>query len=254
MVGCADPVSGPVHYRRALTTAATFEAAWAECVQIADLGDQGDCQASVTERFERRSAGDCEAIEHAVWKDECRFLLAERLGVAGDLDLALDTCVTSRFRRHCAWHLLEDAVEATILLPDAEAESAVDRFAAHNVLPDAGFQFWRVRHRLQNANGVSLDERNCVGLRLEHDCTRALHMHVQTLLDELARRGPERVCAAEPGQRVKTRGVVSWVPGPLVVHSETEWVTRRCPQGTAVPQDAATDAVPAGHDDGERRP
>lgn len=233
-VGCAQPTDAE-RYRRALTTDATFARAWESCGGITAPPDRGDCQAAVTERFDRREAGDCEQIEHAVWKDECRFLLAERLGQAGELDGALAACLSSRFRRHCTWHLIEDAVEATLDHSDAAAEQALEPFFARRAMPDAAFQFWRVRHRLKNAEGVSLSEEDCEGLRFRDDCRRALHLHVQTLLDELARSGADRVCATPAGRRIMLGTEPALRPGPLVEDAEREWVARRCARAAPAP-------------------
>ncbi len=230
-LGCGTGPGDAAHYRTALATAPDFPRAWSACGEIRDPGHRGDCQASVTERFDRRSAADCDQIDHAVWADECRFLLAERLGAAGDLDGALTACVASRFRRHCTWHLLEDAVEASIDRPDAAAEAELERFYQRKALADAAFQFWRIRHRLKNARGEALDERDCGGLRFPSDCTRALHMHVQVMLDELARGGTARVCGLPDGRRIMLATGPALVDGPLVAHAEADWVGRRCGGG-----------------------
>lgn len=236
--GCGGP-SDAERYRQALATDATFPVAWQTCAGIVALPDRGDCQAAVTERFDRREPADCEQIEHAVWRDECRFLLAERLGQAGELDGALAACLSSRFRRHCTWHLIEDAVELTLDQPDATAEQALEPFFARKAMPDAAFQFWRVRHRLKNAAGTPLSETDCEGLRFRDDCRRALHLHVQTLLDELARGGAERVCAAPAGRRIMLGSTPALGPGPLVEDAEQEWVARRCAPAPSAPPAAA---------------
>jgi len=225
---CAEPPSEAEAYAHALAGAETYVEARESCGQIADAGVRGDCQATITERFARLDPADCDAVDGDVWRDECRFLMAERIGATGDLELALATCVTSRFRRHCAWHLLQDATEHTIDAPHAEAEAVLEGFMQVKALPDAPNQFWRIRWRELAGRGVRLDEAGCEGLRSRPGCRDALERQVFDMLQVVSRSDRAGVCATPEGQRVLHDGVPVWTLGPLTAAAEARWVGEHC--------------------------
>ena len=233
LTACDRGPSDAEAYRSALVTADTFEAARTACTHIRDAQVRGDCQVTITERFERVAADDCSHVTDPVWLDECRFLLAERVGKTGNLDLALHICTQSRFRRFCAWHLLQDGVDATIHLPAAEAEAVLEGFGQIHALKDAPFQFWRIRFRELGGQGTPIDEADCQGLTHQVGCEEALTRHVWEMLETVARADRPRVCALPRGQRVANQGVPSWTVGPLTTSAEAHWESERCPRGDA---------------------
>ena len=233
VLGCGTPPTDAERYRAALVSAPTFEAAQDACAAIVDPATRGDCQVTITERFERLDPSDCDHVTGPVWLDECRFLLAERLGGAGRLDQAIEMCAQSRFRRYCAWHLVQDAVDATLDLPAAEAEAVLLGFENIPALPDASLQFWRIRWREWAGHGRTADETTCRGLDSQRGCEEALARHVRQLLDAVAKTDLAGTCARPRGERVENRGAAGWVMGPLTTAVESEWEVQRCPRGEA---------------------
>ena len=232
-VACGQPRTDAEAYRTALVVAPTFAEAKAACDDVADPRTRGDCQVTITERFERLDPADCGHVTDPVWLDECRFLLAERVGKTGDLPLALAVCNESRFRRFCAWHLLQDAVDETLPLPASEAEAVLEGFGGIDALKDAPFQFWRIRWRELAGRGTPADERDCQGLVHQVGCEQALSRHIWELLETVSKRDRSAVCATARGQRVMHRGEPSWRTGPLTTSAEASWEVERCPPGGA---------------------
>mgnify|MGYP000312211730 CR=1 FL=1 len=228
VAGCASPPTEAEAYARALSSAPNYATARASCDHIADPSVRGDCQVTITERFARLDPADCDTVDGEVWQDECRFLMAERIGRTGDLDAALATCVTSRFRRHCAWHLLQDAAENTLHKPHAVAEQVLHGFMEVQALPDAPNQFWRIRWRELAGEGQTLDEAGCSGLLSEPGCRDALDRHVFDMLQVVARRDRAGICGKPAGQRVLHSGQPAWTLGPLTAAAEARWVTEHC--------------------------
>ncbi len=241
LAGCTVEPSDVEAYRTALVSADTFAQARTACAGIADPQTRGDCQVTVTERFERMNEADCDHVTDRVWLDECRFLLAERVGKTGDIQTALAICNQSRFRRHCSWHLVQDGVESTLDLPAAEAEQILEDYGRFDALKDAPFQFWRIRWREWSGSGRSADESDCQGLRHQGACEDALARHVRDMLDTVARRDAQKACASPRGERVRNRGIPSWLLGPITTHAEAQWESERCTR----PLDARSDTVVA---------
>jgi hypothetical protein len=231
MVGCSSPPTDAESYRAALVSAESFDAAKQACAQIQVPQTLGDCQVTITERFERLDPADCNHVTDPVWLDECRFLLAERVGQTGDIKGALAICNQSRFRRHCSWHLLQDGVDATLELSAPEAEAVLEDFGRFEALKDAPFQFWRIRWREWAGHGKVADEADCTGLRHEQGCRDALARHVREMLNTLSRRDATAICALPAGRRVLNRGEPVWKLGPLTAEAERQWEQERCFRG-----------------------
>ena len=228
LVACSGGRSDAEAYREALVSAKTFSAAQVACDGIRDAASRGDCQVTITERFGPVDETACAHVTDPVWLDECRFLLAERIGQTGDLPLAISVCKQSRFRRYCAWHLLQDAVDATLDQSAAEAEQVLEDFGGIPSLKDAPFQFWRIRFRELSGHGRSASEADCTGRTHQLGCEQALTRHVWELLEVVARRDRQRVCALPRGERVMNRGTPSWLPGPLTTAAEAQWESKHC--------------------------
>ncbi len=228
MVGCASGPSDADAYRNALVTAETFAAARTACSGIQEAAARGDCQVTITERFERLDPADCAHVTDPMWLDECRFLLAERVGKTGNIERAIAICNQSRFRRHCSWHLLQDGVEATLEVSPREAEAVLELFGQVDALKDAPFQFWRIRWREWGGAGRSADEMDCEGLRHQRGCEEALSRHVREMLHRVSRTDPRRMCALPRGERVRNRDTPGWILGPLTTRAEMEWEAEWC--------------------------
>ncbi len=239
--GCeaAPPDAGAAAYHRALTTDGGYADAAEACREIDDAHVRGDCLLAVMERWAHLDPASCDALVDAVWADECRFQLAERQAAAGDLTTALATCEGTRFRRSCAWHLLQDEAEAAAHGAPAVAEARLAAFSTSRSIPDAPHQFWKIWFRARSAAGVSLDEALCDELAAPAPCARAVDAYVRAMLDELGRRDPARLCAAPRGQRVLTQEGPAWRLGPLAGAAEDRWVRERCGAGAPPPPAAA---------------
>lgn len=225
---CHPPRSDAEHYVAALA-AEDFSVARAACRRIRDREARDDCYLAALEAHHRLSEEDCAEIQSPRWSAECLFQLAERQSAAGDLDLALLTCERSRFARFCAWHLLQDEVQAGLDEPVDVAEARVDRFRGARAIPDALHQFWLIRFREQGAAGETLDEADCEDSRDPVACRHAVEDHVRRVMDALGKASRHSTCLAEPGQRATTRGGPAWKPGPVANAAEARWVAERCP-------------------------
>lgn len=228
LVSCGrDPLGDAGWYTRALSEKG-YDAAASDCRNIDAAESREDCLIAAMEANQRLDPADCVDLAVPKWHEECLFMLAERQSHAGDLRLGLQTCETSRFRRSCTWHLLQDKVQSTLDSSGTEAERALDDFEAERSLPDAAYQFWVIRLREAGAVGRPVDETDCNTSRDPAACRRAVEAHVRRILDTLGRAGLASVCKAEPGARAMNRGKPAWVAGPLTSASEAAWVRERC--------------------------
>jgi hypothetical protein len=178
--------------------------------------------------WDRLEESDCALVEDPLWRDECVFLLAERRYAAGELASAIQTCHRTRFGRKCSWHLLQDLAQATLDRPPTEVESMLTPFLEADPMPDFKDQFWRIRFREQGAAGRTLDESACVGLVDEMSCESAVHYHVRSILDALAKTGLERTCERPMGQRATVADGAAWSLGAITEDAENQWVQQRC--------------------------
>lgn len=107
--GCEAPDRDRDGYLAALRSPDLAVAAKA-CDGLESASLRGDCRNDVAER--RAAAGDfagativCERVNHAVWRDECWFLITDRAALRGMP--ALEACKEAgRFRDHCVAHAL----------------------------------------------------------------------------------------------------------------------------------------------------
>lgn len=222
-------------YAYALAEAPSYEDAAAACRRIDARSTREDCLLAVLESHDRLAEADCGELQDPVWHDECLFQLAERRRAAGDLAEAIRTCHRTRFSRPCAWHLLQDEVQASIDLPAPEAEARLQPFAAADPLPDAAFQFWMIRFREQGTRGRTVDEADCASLQDPSQCRRALQSHIHRMLEALGNLDLQKTCAREPGTRANVRGAPAWVLGSLALETERQWEAEFCPAREAAP-------------------
>lgn len=230
-LACAPERGDAGWYAAALADATDHASAKQMCAEIGELRLRSDCQVAAMERWGGLAEAECLEVSDPVWADECRFQLAERLRVAGDLAGGIDACHRTRFRRQCSWHLLQDEAQDSVDETPAEAQRRLRPFAASNPLPDAGRHFWAIRMQEQNGAGRSADETDCDQVADSQSCTIAFERHVHRTLDALGRANLAKVCGAETGQRAFTREVPTWLPGPLATAAERRWVDARCTQG-----------------------
>ncbi len=184
---------------------------------------------TVLEKHDRLSPQACGDISGPVWRDECRFLLAENQWAAGDGQVGLQTCMQTRFRRQCSWHLVRASALASLDSPPAEAEARLTMFEGVKAIPDAARQFWLIRFREENATGRPIDERHCEALVEPASCRMAVVEHVQHSLSAPTSGGKEDRCGRPAGARVHRKGVPLWTPGPIAMSAEARWVKERCP-------------------------
>ena len=222
-------------YRRALVEAPDWQAAEEACGGIADPDLQGDCMVSTMERFNLLDAGSCAVVKAPVWRDECLFLLAERQWRAGELEVGLATCLGTRFRRMCNWHLLQDEVEATLDAPASEAEARLIAYQAVARMPDGPQQFWLIRLRERAAQGIPVDEADCEGLHDPAGCLDGVRVHVRAQLEALGKANLAALCRKEAGARVMNGKQPAWRRGPVAAEAEDRWVADRCPRSLEAP-------------------
>jgi len=229
LLSCGSPKSDAVRYAEALGEASDFESARSLCAGITDVGLRGDCKVGAMERHRVLDEAECDGVQSDLWRDECRFLLAERQRASGDLALAIDTCNSTRFARKCAWHLVQDEAQASVDEAPAVAEARITPFLVSRPVPDAALQFWIIRFREQAAAGKQLDERVCDEVIDRQTCVEGFFRHLATVLDALGRARLERVCAKDGDALATTGGEPAWAEGPLARAAESRWVRAHCP-------------------------
>lgn len=223
-------------YSHALTSAGTYEQARASCDRIQRVDSRGDCQVAIVERFERYELAECERIlgmepRTALWRDECVFLVAEGLRKRGELDLALEACVQTRFARQCAWHLVEDEANASLTEEPAVAERRIERFSKARPIPDAAMQFWRIRFRTAAGQGHPPDELVCAALQAPTPCLEAFERGIIELLEARRAREPQQVCppAGALGDTMGRETMdLAWARGPRADLLLESWRRDRC--------------------------
>jgi hypothetical protein len=249
-----EPVaSSAAAYHEALTTDGGYPASADACARLPDARVRGDCLLAAMERWQTLEPALCDGLEDPVWADECRFQLAERTRAAGDLAAGLAICETTRFRRSCAWHLVQDEAEAAADEDLPTAEHRIAALSTSAAMPDAPVQFWLVRFREGSARGQVLDEADCAGLRDPRSCEQAVWAWARAMLDELGKRDPTRLCETPAGRRIRnTEGVPAWAPGPISTAAEARWAAERCGAG-APPPPERRHGSPGGAPLGRRR-
>jgi hypothetical protein len=228
-LACEDSAPAGEAFPAALMETESYEVAVAHCDRIASDELRGDCRVALMESWNRLDPADCESMESPLWRDECLFLLGERQLAAGDLALGLATCEQTRFRRNCAWHLVQDEVQATLELPAPEAEERILAFADATPIPDAAMQFWIIRFRERAGAGYALDEADCETLQDPIPCRAAVERHIHGILDARVKRKLAETCDAKPGERATLNGEPAWTVGEVSLRAEASWVETRCP-------------------------
>jgi len=229
LLSCGELRSDAGSYASALTETESYESATEHCGRIEKDDLRGDCRVALMENWSRLDPADCETMESALWRDECLFQLGERQWESGEVATGLETCEQTRFRRNCAWHLVQYEVLATLDQSAVEAEEKILGFADSDPMPDAAFQFWLIRFREQAGKGLQLNELNCEGLKQPEPCRAAIQRHVISSMQTQARRHLERICTSAIGERVTLKGEPAWFPGPVALEAEEQWVAEHCP-------------------------
>ncbi|MCB9777464.1 MAG: hypothetical protein H6742_02745 [Alphaproteobacteria bacterium] len=230
--GCG-PRTDAERYAYALTDAPDFDRARESCLGIRASMSRGDCLVAAMERFDRLEAVDCDAMRAdepalALWRDECRFLLAERQRGAGALLEAVDTCQSTRFHRQCLWHLVQDEAEASLDESPLQAEARLGIFAGAHRIPDAAVQFWTIRTRTRAAKGVPPDERDCDSLADRESCIEGVRRYIRLTLDTRARHLDTSGCDEEHDVSGTLSGRRAWVDGPAARDTVRRWWELRC--------------------------
>ncbi|MFT5585458.1 MAG: hypothetical protein ACI9VR_003050 [Cognaticolwellia sp.] len=144
------------------------------CQDIADMHAQGDCLTAALELRPGTDLRDCQQIESRRWRNECVFVLAERLAET-DLDGAISLCAKSSYVRECLFHLIRDVAQGVTELSPGEAEVFIDPFIGVPRTPDSVSLFWKewVRHRVRTMDRP-VPEALCEGLQDSPGCEKGL--------------------------------------------------------------------------------
>jgi hypothetical protein len=228
LLGCRPEPSDAQLYHRALVQTQDYEAAAALCARIRNTSLAGDCQVALMERAARIAPMDCATIGSDLWRDECVFLLAERLWRQGEHAEGLSTCRQTRFARACTWHLIQDEAEAAAGEDALTAERRLMAFSDSGVAPDAALQFWKLWLRARLTAGSPISAALCEGLSDVRSCREAVGRTIHELLEASGRQDPTTLCAAPEGQRVSVSQGPAWVSDELTLAAERQWVARHC--------------------------
>ena len=227
-LGACNRGLGDAGWYTAALAEKSYGAAASDCRKIHAADSREDCLLAAMSQNNRLQDADCAELTVSKWHEECLFMLGERISASGNLALGLQTCERSRFARSCTWHLLQDKVQATMDQPPATAERVLDHFQRVPSLPDATYQFWVIRLREAAELGRPVDEADCIPSRDPAACRRAVEAHVRRILDTLGRGGLASACKAAPGARATTGGKPAWLPGPITLAVEANWVREKC--------------------------
>lgn len=165
-------------------------------------------------------------MPEGIWRDECRFLLAERQREAGQLAQGLETCAGNRFGRECTFHLIRAEAWAVRDLPATQAVARLDPLRGLPLARDAERLFWRAWHHRGQVLGRPVDPARCDGLAEPDACRGVVG---ELFRDAGAALGWEAVCervAAGRPPLTGRGGGPSFVASPEV----DGWVARSCPQ------------------------
>jgi hypothetical protein len=144
------------------------------CEGIAGLDAQGDCITAALELRPGTGLQDCQQIESERWRNECLFVLAERLSWT-DLDGAISLCAEGRYARECLFHLIQDVAQGAAELPPSQAEGFIEPFIGVPRTPDSVALFWKewVRHKVRSMD-QPVPATLCQGLQDSTGCEEGL--------------------------------------------------------------------------------
>lgn len=144
------------------------------CEQISGQDAQGDCLSAAIALREGTRLEDCQSISSERWRNECVFVLAERMG-AEDVDGAIALCAESRFVRECLFHLIQDKAQAVGELEPVQAQRAIEPFSGVKRVPDAATLFWKewVNHQVRTLDRA-VPSTLCQGLEDSQSCKAGL--------------------------------------------------------------------------------
>ncbi|MCB9741885.1 MAG: hypothetical protein H6741_23545 [Alphaproteobacteria bacterium] len=194
LLACGSQTAPPSEaqaYARALDPARPLAEAMALCEGLSGEDARGDCATAALEARGRLEPEDCAAVPAGRWREECWFLLAERMAAAGQLAEAVALCQQTRFSRECSFHLLRTQAQEAPSAADAEARLAV--FQGAWPVPDAEQLYWQEWFRARQAEGQPVDMAVCAALERGEACAGAVKR-----LWEAASRAltPQRLCEA----------------------------------------------------------
>lgn len=143
-------------------TAALAARSWpdalSECHGIADEPDRSDCLVAILES-NRRPLQDCDLVSSPLWREECQFMYAERVGSAGAFADAFATCDgLPNFAGECNHHILSQAIDRPTARPPREVGAA---FARRTKSPDHEERFWGAYFSERFVSGLWIDATTC---------------------------------------------------------------------------------------------
>lgn len=229
LAACRGPGDGE-RYVRALGGQMDYEAARDLCLGMQDLQGRWDCSLAVMEKHGRLDEDDCMGLPEGPWRDECRFLLAEREWRAGHHDQARTRCLSTRFARSCVYHLTRQAARAGETEPAQVAEARIQGFFGLDVAPDADQLFWLNWLDGRLALHLPVDAGACQGLASEEACREAAWLRVSRMLEGYHRARGQRFCQELEAGQVPwlIRDVPAWAPDPRLQVQVDQWRDRRC--------------------------
>lgn len=173
LLACS-PSTDPERLSQALDPSVSLSKALRGCEQIQGEDAQGDCLSAAVELREGTELEDCQSIASKRWRNECIFVLAERMGTT-DVPAAISLCEETVYVRECLFHLIRDKAKAATALPPTDAEAALEPFWNVRRVPDASTMFWKewVRHTVRDLD-QAVPSDLCAGLQDSQGCEAGL--------------------------------------------------------------------------------
>ena len=199
LLSCGSSNTDAQRLAQALDPSVSLSRAIRGCEKIRGQDAQGDCLSAAVALREGTTLKDCQGIESERWRNECVFVLAERLGV-DDIPGAVLICEESVYVRECLFHLIRDEAEEVAAkdLSPKEGEAFLQPFVGVRRVPDASTMFWKewVRYRVRTMD-LAVSKSVCEGLMDEKGCLEGLSKARRTMLRGVPQ--AERCARAEAG-------------------------------------------------------
>jgi hypothetical protein len=159
LAACSRGPSDAELHRRAVN-GLVYADARAACDAIRDAGDRLACDAAVVERFDQFD--QCDSLGDEVWKSECLFQKAERIGRSGDYAGAIAACRASGYRNFCDGHIaqlvaVKHGDDTTAAAAAALAALGIEGGGSGN--PED--EFWRAWFRYRIGKDLPLEPAEC---------------------------------------------------------------------------------------------
>jgi hypothetical protein len=200
LVLACGPSTDPERLSQALDPSVSLSRALRGCERIKGEDAQGDCLSAAVELREGTELEDCQSITSDRWRNECIFVLAERLG-RSDVAAGISLCEETLYVRECLFHLIRDKAKGATGLAPIEAEAALVPFWSVRRVPDASIMFWKewVRHTVRSLD-QPVPSDLCVGLQDSDGCEAGLKKGRNQMLRGVPK--AQRCARIEAGQAI----------------------------------------------------